>query len=158
MPIDFAQLLKEEKQNSLLFSKRATERILGLAPFSIDDQKINTKTVVVKVARQKNLVEIPRQRYLEDFVSFRISGAKDIHIAKISSNNNDFRYRATNQTNKHTYALELTTTGIQCECEDYQNQHEISAKACCKHGYALLNHLGFDKLQDYLDYQIQHAA
>ena len=158
MPINFAQLLKEEKQKSLLFSKRATERILGLPPFSIDDQKINSKTVVVKVARQKNLVEIPRQKYLEDFVSFRKSGAKDIYIAKISSNNNDFRYRATNQTNKHTYVLELTTTGIQCECEDYQNQQEISAKACCKHGYALLNHLGFDNLNDYLNFQQANAA
>lgn len=144
--------------NSLLFSKRATERILGLDPFSVDDFLVNGNIVIAKIARQKNLVTIPKQRYLQDFVAFRQQGAKEINIAKISSNNNDYRYRATNISNRNTYTLEVTITGIQCECEDYRQQREISEKSCCKHGYALLNHIGFNNLRDYLNYQLVNAA
>jgi hypothetical protein len=37
-----------------------------------------------------------------------------------------------------------------CTCDDFNNQLEFWGRGCCKHGYAVLAHLGFGSLRDYM--------
>lgn len=41
--------------------------------------------------------------------------------------------------------------GVGCECEDAENQLKfLGRRGCCKHGYAVLNHLGYSSLSAYM--------
>lgn len=49
------------------------------------------------------------------------------------------------------YRVKLDLKGASCECQDYQNQTEaFNGQGCCKHIYAVLNHLGHSSLSDYV--------
>ena len=39
---------------------------------------------------------------------------------------------------------------LACDCEDYYWQQRFIGRGCCKHGYAVLNYLGFDSLKSFV--------
>lgn len=39
---------------------------------------------------------------------------------------------------------------IDCTCPDFENQIKEFGKGCCKHAYAILNHLGYGSLRDFV--------
>lgn len=39
---------------------------------------------------------------------------------------------------------------LDCDCEDYRWQQQFFGRGCCKHGYAVLQYLGFDSLRSYI--------
>lgn len=59
------------------------------------------------------------------------------------------------RNDSRTYNVELYRDCITCQCEDYQGQASAfnSQQVACKHSYAVLNHLGYGSLKDYLKYQ-----
>lgn len=59
-------------------------------------------------------------------------------------------YKAYNPKTKKTYFLEPEKDHISCTCDDYYNQLNFFSKqeAICKHGYALLEHLGCNSLSN----------
>ncbi len=62
-------------------------------------------------------------------------------------------YQALSANSGNTYRLDPQINHIKCTCPDYENMsHTFANKVTCKHGYALLNYLGFSSFQDE-DYQ-----
>lgn len=61
-------------------------------------------------------------------------------------------FRCVNPQKGSAYNLYLYQDSIGCECEDYSNQISILKKGCCKHGYAVLRHLGFSSLSEYIEH------
>jgi hypothetical protein len=57
-----------------------------------------------------------------------------------------------NENKNHVYTVDCLNKAIRCNCPDF----EISTKAmntdkvCCKHGYAVLNLLGYGSLKEYI--------
>lgn len=56
-----------------------------------------------------------------------------------------------NETKGTTYDVVEYPTAIYCTCADYGNQLEAFGQGCCKHGYSVLNQLGFNSLSEYLE-------
>lgn len=62
-------------------------------------------------------------------------------------------YKASSANSGNTYRLDPEINHIKCTCEDYATMSRtFGNKITCKHGYALLNYLGFTSFQDE-DYQ-----
>lgn len=58
-----------------------------------------------------------------------------------------------NEEKGSSYPVELGSAGPVCECEDYHNQQRFFSKGVCKHGYAVLQKLGYGSLTGYLSAQ-----
>jgi hypothetical protein len=59
-------------------------------------------------------------------------------------------YQVSSQSKLEPYFVSLGDD-IQCECADFANQVKSKFKhPMCKHGWALLNHLGFNSLTAYI--------
>lgn len=48
------------------------------------------------------------------------------------------------------YPVDLGEAGPVCRCEDFKNQQQFWGRGVCKHGYAVLQALGFGSLREYL--------
>ena len=55
-----------------------------------------------------------------------------------------------NEKKNSSYPVELGSAGPVCKCEDYRNQQAFFGKGVCKHGYAVLQALGYGSLAGYL--------
>lgn len=60
-------------------------------------------------------------------------------------------YLVSNEAQNSQYRVHLFTGGLTCQCEDFKTQSQHIGRACCKHSYAVLNHLGHDSLQAWID-------
>ncbi|PHV61065.1 SWIM zinc finger family protein [Cyanobacterium aponinum] len=67
----------------------------------------------------------------------------------------DFTFTARNENKQTAYKIECYTDGMKCNCPDYEISTQVmnTHKVACKHIYAVLGHLGFGNLKDYLLYQ-----
>lgn len=63
-------------------------------------------------------------------------------------------FKVQNPKKGTTYRLHAFCEGILCTCEDYRNQVSFYKKGCCKHGYAVLQYLGFNSLSDYVNHHL----
>ncbi len=62
-------------------------------------------------------------------------------------------YTVRNEYKESTYIVETRADGVFCECHDFSNQLTFLGRGCCKHGYAVLNSLGFGSLYQYIQAQ-----
>lgn len=142
-------MLTTKKQQELIFTSRAAERIVyGTTNYRISDLYLDSgaKKVVVQVARSNRLIVLDVRDFIANFIETRIEKAKKLKIVRQT----DICYIVYNPQNSHSYGVTSHGDRLVCECQDYQNQVEAWGKGCCKHGYKVLNHLGFDKLADYI--------
>jgi hypothetical protein len=82
------------------------------------------------------------------FVDFRKAGAKALTVTKDLFISGLFKVR--NETKNTAYDVLIVEQHVTCGCEDYQAQLNAFGKGVCKHGYAVLNHLGFTSLADFV--------
>ncbi len=132
---------------SLVYSKSAIARILGVAVSKIKRFEKWWRVCWVWVEGQR-----PRffslSVFKQHFVEHRKAQAREIYINRVRDN----WFRAVNPKKGSAYDVYALREGIDCTCEDYSNQIKFLKKGCCKHGYALLKHLGFDSLADYIEH------
>lgn len=83
-----------------------------------------------------------------NFVDRRKSDAQELEVKPI----NKHEYKVINPKKNTKYTCYAYTDGMDCTCEDYRNQILFFKKGCCKHGYAVLTHLGFSNLNDYVEH------
>lgn len=55
-----------------------------------------------------------------------------------------------NEEKASSYPVELCSAGPVCKCEDYLNQQKFFGCGVCKHGYSVLQTLGYGSLAGYL--------
>lgn len=84
--------------------------------------------------------------FKQDFVASRKESAKKLKVNQV----NHTYYKVSNPEKNTAYICSVYPRYITCQCEDYQKQFANFGKACCKHGYAILDYLGFDSLHDYI--------
>lgn len=66
---------------------------------------------------------------------------------------NDNTYTVRNEGKNTAYRVETYQESISCTCQDYQNltRDFNTSKVLCKHGYAVLNTLGFASLKEWIN-------
>jgi hypothetical protein len=133
--------------HDLLFSASAVRRILGLSASIAVCVKVWSRVVWVHVAGRRPTL-ISKQRFKHHFVGRRQAAAKALQVTRYAFDQQAFTVR--NETKNSTYKV-TAKAAVSCECDDYQNQLNFLGKGCCKHGYAVLNHLGFKSLADYVN-------
>lgn len=91
---------------------------------------------------------VSKTAFKQMFVDFRKAGAKALTVTANLFVPNTFKVR--NESKNTAYDVLIIEKNITCGCEDYNNQMEAMGKRVCKHGYAVLNHLGYNSLADYV--------
>ena len=89
---------------------------------------------------------LSKKKFYSSFVEDRKARSKSITVTQNLFA--DRIYTARNESNDHAYTV-IAASSIECQCADYRAQLSFIGKGCCKHGYAVLNHLGFNSLSDW---------
>ena len=133
---------------NLLYSKSSAARILGLEYSDIERIEIWSKVIWVKPFNRKASM-ISKKVFKQHFVDIRKQRSLSLQLTEHLYNSNAFTVR--NPRKDTHYTVYLVEDGLECECEDYLNQIRFIGKACCKHCYRVLNHLGHRSLAEYLN-------
>ncbi len=131
---------------NFVYSKAAAARILGVKAWAIARFEVWYKVCFVVVKGQRPTF-MSKKAFREHFVEWRIQQSRSLCVAQV----NREHYRVVNPKKSTAYSVFVYEDGFDCECEDYKNQVLIfNGKACCKHNYAVLAWLGYNRLSDYI--------
>ena len=133
-------------KTNFVYSKSAAARILEVKPHLIDRFEIWAYVCVVRVRGQRPTF-ISKKVFRQHFVDIRIERSRFLCTAQV----NQEHFRVVNPKKNTAYSVYLFEDGLDCECEDYKNQVMMfNGRACCKHNYAVLAWLGYNRLSDYI--------
>lgn len=78
---------------------------------------------------------------------------EDFTITQRLDDESSFTVR--NEAKNKAYSLTLYSDSLKCSCPDYEISSQVLSthQVCCKHGYSLLGHLGFNSLKEYIKYE-----
>ncbi len=91
---------------------------------------------------------VAKAQFRHQFVNFRKQGAMGLNVQQVPFEDGEFLVGSS--TGETAYLVQCLTDKLVCTCQDYQTQAAVMKKACCKHCYATLNHLGFGSLAEYV--------
>lgn len=134
-------------RENLVYSIAAARRILGDAFKVVRVERwLNVCLVVFKNCRARFM---SCKAFTAHFAAWRKLQAQALTVAPTDT---PATYTVTNpkkETSYYTHAF--GRLGIGCDCEDANNQFKfLGRRGCCKHGYAVLNHLGYTSLSEYI--------
>ena len=135
-------------KESFIFTRTAAGAILGGVCQRLEVWA-NCVWAIVKVGTKMLVRFISKKKFLEYFVQSRKERSFGIPITHVAGTH----YQAVSSQGDRLYNLLVFRTEIQCDCEDYKNQFSLfgNKPKCCKHGYALLNRLGYGSLRQWID-------
>jgi hypothetical protein len=131
-------------RNNLVYSIAAAQRILGIAQRVFE---VREWAWVVLVRGPGFCRFMSKKLFKKHFADRRREQAKSIDL--VIDNDNANHYTALGKSS--FYQLYARADRVTCTCEDYKNQSNILGRGICKHGYAVLNHLGYESLSDYIE-------
>lgn len=131
---------------NILFSVSAVRRMLGLDSKAAIQIREFFRVIWVWV-KGKRPTFISKTAFKQHFVDRRKVDSKDVRVRVTE----DGSYTAFSLISGRQYSLEINEKAIACTCEDYHNQIQYFGRGVCKHGYAVLNFLGFNSLKDYVN-------
>ncbi|MBD2006465.1 MULTISPECIES: hypothetical protein [Cyanophyceae] len=131
----------------LIYSKAAIARIFNVALSRVKVVQVWWRVCFVIIEGQRPRF-VSCQAFLNNFVDWRKQQARELLTNRVKDN----FFRVVNPKKATAYSLYAYQDSIDCSCEDYSNQIKFIGKGCCKHGYAVLHHLGFDRLKDYIEH------
>jgi hypothetical protein len=129
--------------NSLVFTKAATARILKVKATDIVSQHIRAKSVWVSI-RGMGAIAVSKAVYLDDFTAFRKASGQGLKNFVINLEEETY---CVPSEKGGGYLVEMPY--VSCTCEDYIKQVGALGGGVCKHGYAVLAVLGYGSLADY---------
>jgi len=134
-------------RSQLLYSAAAIRRLLGL-PGSATVQIREFGQVLWVWVKGQRPTFVSKADLKRHFVQRRQDDAKQLTVTDWLRTPE--RYTVRSQYGDKDYEV---TAGpddeLVCTCADYQRQVQTFGRGCCKHGYAVLQHLGYSSLQDY---------
>lgn len=134
-------------RSHLLYSAAAIRRMMGLkASVPVQLQEF-FKVVWVWVKGQRPTF-VSKADLKAHFVAHRQAAAQSLQVADWLRN--PARYTVTNPHSGSQYLVQERGDRLDCTCEDYYWQCQSFGRGCCKHGYAVLQYLGFDSLREYM--------
>lgn len=120
---------------------------LGIVDQEIKAVKLSELTGFVEVQTANKSFFVPINLVKDSFVELRKEGSKTLQVKALGN----LVYSVTNPAKKSSYHVKRTDSSVVCQCEDYRKMVETGIKnPCCKHGYAVLNALGYSSLRDYI--------
>lgn len=126
-----------------------TDYLAKMITLDFTSKILEVKDSTVLVETRKGVKAIDALEFKKKFIAIRKQRSKNLKPQQI----NDSTYIVVNNSKGTQYNLTLLDTRIDCDCIDYQNQVEYFGGGCCKHGYSVLNELGFNSLKDYVECQ-----
>lgn len=132
----------------LLYSVSAVRRLLGLAAgVSIRIQKFFYVIWVHVAGRRPTFIS--KSVFKAHFIEHRKAAAKALAVTKDVLQQHIYSVR--NESKGTAYQISISSGQPICGCDDFKNQLQfLSGLACCKHAYAVLGHLGYGSLREYL--------
>jgi hypothetical protein len=132
---------------NFVYSAAAVARMLGVKPGMVKKVEVWFNCIFVIVAGRR-----PRfwkkSSFKNHFVDWRKEQAEFYDVVRTS----DREFLVTNSKRSSCYHVDALQKAIVCECDDYQNQQKFFKTGCCKHGYAVLEVLGFARISEYIDH------
>lgn len=126
-----------------IYSITAAIKILGRK--DICKLEIWARVIFIKFSNGQTRFMAKKDFWIE-FHRSRKERAKDLTVGYYGRD----LYQVSSQSQIDPYFVSVGDD-IQCECEDFANQVKSKFKhPICKHGWALLNHLGFNSLSAYI--------
>ncbi|MEO0644810.1 MAG: hypothetical protein AAFZ17_01440 [Cyanobacteria bacterium J06650_10] len=133
--------------HNIMFSKAAAATVLGCAASQVVQVRRFAFVAWVWVrGRRPQFVKL--SLFKAAFVLRRMSAGNQLSVERWADVPQWFTVR--NEKKKSSYPVEITKAGPVCRCEDYKNQRQFFGKGVCKHGYAVLQKLGYGSLGSYL--------
>jgi len=130
-----------------IYSYAAVARMLGIKASLVKKVEIWFNCIFVIVAGRR-----PRfwkkSVFSNHFADWRKKEGSKLYAIKSSSN----KFLVESSKKNKYYYVEAWQKDIVCNCDDYQNQQRILGTGCCKHGYAALKLLGFERLSQYVEH------
>lgn len=131
-----------------VFSKAAIARVLNIAVNLVVRVEKWWRVVLVIIKGQR-----PRffsiSTFTNHFADWRKEESQNLIVQSISEGS----FTVENPEKMSRHYVEALLSGIKCSCEDFRNQIKYLEKpGACKHGYAVLSHLGFDRLSEYIEH------
>lgn len=142
-------------RSTILYSSAAIRRMFGLRP-SVPVQVREFWQVVWVWVQGRRPTFISKANLKAHFVAQRKAAAVDLVVTDWLRD--PPRFTVTNPDSGSRHLVESFGESLDCDCEDYLWQQRFFGWGCCKHGYAVLQYLGFDSLRDYLTAQQQLKA
>ena len=136
-------------RSNLVYSAAALRRMWGLAYRRLSDIQVREwwRVVWVWVPGHRPTF-VPKAEFKQHFVEWRRQAAQTLRV--VAWIDDASRFTVHNDAKGSSYVVEVSDTEIACTCEDYNHQVNAWSKGCCKHGYAVLQQLGFNSLSEYL--------
>lgn len=134
-------------RSTILYSAAAIRRMLGLSNSVPVQIREFFKVVWVWVKGQRPTF-ISKADLKVHFVEHRKAEARSLEVTDWLRS--PARYTVTNPKNGSRHIVEGHRDRLDCDCEDYHWQQQFFGRGCCKHGYAVLQYLGFDALSSYI--------
>lgn len=136
-------------RSSLVYSAAAVRRMLHLRPSTPVHLQEFLHVVWVWV-RGRRPTFISKSALKRHFVDHRKVAAQDLRVnpSPVAAN----QFAVTNPRTGSVHSVQCTRHRLDCTCEDYHQQVTQLGRGCCKHGYAVLAHHGFDSLASYTQF------
>ena len=131
-------------QKTLIYSIEAAKRILNIKSGVYEVQEW---AWVIWVRGTGFCRFMSKKVFQKHFADRRKEAGKSIFVSVDTHDNSHFIA----QGSKDFYELFTHDSSVSCNCEDFKNQMRFIGKGVCKHGYAVLNFLGFGSLAEYVD-------
>jgi hypothetical protein len=138
-----------------IYSESRAARILNLKKSEIEFVvAINENECLVGLFNKS--VRLSKSQFIGIMVSDRKSRSNYLDVTR--NINNPWRFTVRNDSSESSYQLYADADHIKCECKDYQYLSEDfgTQKVACKHIFAVLGHLNFDSLKDYIKYNEEY--
>jgi hypothetical protein len=135
-------------RSTLVYSAAAVRRLLGI-PNSVPVQIREFFNVIWVWVKGKRPTFVSKTEFKTHFVEHRKAAARSLQVTDWLRDPG--HYTVTNPQTGSTHLVTEHPDRLDCDCEDYYWQQQFIGRGCCKHGYAVLNYLGFHSLRDYID-------
>lgn len=133
--------------SSIVFTKSAAARILGVSARQISKLEVFANTVIVFMKGQE-AYSLEHREFQQSFADYRKEEGKAIALQRnVFKVGEEYLVKASTPTASH-YMVRMENHAPICECGDYVRQKEIWGRGVCKHGYAVLSTLGYKSLRD----------
>lgn len=134
-------------RSNMLYSAAAIRRMLGLNASVPVDLREFFKVVWVWVKGQRPTF-VSKADLKAHFVAHRQAEARSLQVKDWLRS--PARYSVINPASGSQHLVQERRDRLDCSCEDYYWQRQHFGRGCCKHGYAVLQYLGFDSLAQYV--------
>ena len=145
--------LQSRPANGFIFSKPVVAKALGVSVQTIEKVIADGEDAIAILTSGK------RKKVTLWAAKVALGNLRRLRAEKIKisqdKRNPSSTYQAVNPENGHAHTLYLMPKYIGCNCKDYQElvKNLGSNQVACKHIYALLGHIGYSSLNEYVKAQ-----